>query len=113
MKALLAVLLALPMAAQGYNPNTSCTRAMLGRGGNVVLGFGVTWGGAKMTGSAKWGATLGMTVGGLKYALDRDNDRASRGTNFTLNTLGVMLGAALAKHQMRPEFATAPKPPEN
>ena len=97
----------LPLHAQAPK---NCNRDLWDRTGNLALGFGITWGGAKATHSRAWGVALGLTAGGIKaYRDHRSGDRAdSVGTNLALNIAGVMIGAAVAKP--RPvEFAQAPR----
>ena len=113
MKPLLVLILSTALSAQGSAQGAgdryNCTTAFLRRGPNVALGFGLTWGGARATRSVKVGVGLSLAAGAFKAIRDtRDgNDRASVGTNLTLHVAGTMIGAALAKHQLEPEFVKA------
>lgn len=115
MRILLAIALSTALAAQGSAQGSgeryNCTTAFTRRAPNVALGFAITWGGARATRSVKVGAGLSVAAGLYKAVRDsRDgNDRASVGTNLTLHVAGTMIGAALAKRQLEPEFAAASK----
>ena len=108
--ALISVALSAQGSAQGAGDRYNCTTAFTRRSPNVALGFGLTWGGARATRSVKVGVAISVAVGAYKAVRDaRDgNDRASIGTNFSLHVAGTMIGAALAKHQLEPEFAVGP-----
>ena len=105
----LATALSAQGSAQGSGDRYNCTEAFLRRGPNAAMGFAITWGGARATRSVKVGVSLSVAAGLYKAVRDsRDgNDRASVGTNFSLHIAGTMIGAALAKHQLEPEFAKA------
>lgn len=114
MKPLLVLALSTALSAQGSAQGSgdryNCTTAFLRRGPNAALGLAITWGGARATRSVKVGVGLSVAAGLYKAVRDsRDgNDRASVGTNFSIHIAGTMIGAALAKHQLEPEFAKAP-----
>lgn len=110
--AMISVALSAQGSAQGSGDRYNCTSAFLRRGPNVALGASITWGGARATRSVKVGVALSVAAGLYKAVRDsrNGNDRASVGTNFSLHVAGTMIGAALAKHQIEPEFSVGPPP---